>query len=139
MDRTRERWKCTLLIMFGDDVPVWGEKDWSFISTLVGASFMLCLVGMNDCGRHGMRFELCYRQLFIHSIPTSIPFLTLYTRDYTPNFGRNAPFPHILNFFSNLIITILRSLNFFGNFPPTSIMFIYIYKLISILPTQTQQ
>ena len=84
---------------------------------------MLCLVGVNDSGRNGMKNELYYGQLLTNFIPSSIPFLTLCTRDHTFNLRWNAPFSPTPNFFSNLIIAILPHLHLFQNFLPISISF----------------
>ena len=74
---------------------------------------MLCLVGVNDFGRNGMKDELYYGQLLTNFIPSSIPFLILCARDHTFNLRWNATFSPTPNFFSNLIIAILYSLKFF--------------------------
>lgn len=71
---------------------------------------MLCLVGVNEWRRNEMEFELYYGQLLNNFIPSSIPFLTSYIRNHTPNLRKIASFSPLINFLSNLIITILHVL-----------------------------
>ena len=85
-------------------------------------------VGVNDSGRNGMKNELFYG--YFLKISSSIPFPTSYVRYHPYHLRWNAPFSHILNFFSNLIIAILHSFKFFQNFLPNSISFKY-FLLIS--------
>lgn len=78
-----------------------------------------------------MNFELCYGQIFINFISFSIRFFTSYTKYHTSNF--------LLKWHHNNF----ASLNFFQNFLPTSIIFIYFcsFHFISlhfILSNQTQ-
>ena len=101
---------------------------------------MLCLVGVNDSGRNGMKNELSYGQFLRNFIPSSIPFLTSCARYHTFNLRWNAPFSPILNFFSNLIIAILHFLKFFSKLSSYLYQF-QVFLLIpfhSILPNQTQ-
>ena len=103
-------------------------------------TLMLCLVGVNDSGRNGMKNELSYGQFLRNFIPSSIPFLTSCARYHTFNLRWNAPFSPILNFFSNLIIAILHFLKFFSKLSSYLYQF-QVFLLISfhsILPNQTQ-
>ena len=68
---------------FGSKFPSWFTEWWSLISwrwTNWYEKFMLCLVGVNDSGRNGMKNELSYGWFLRNFIPSSIPFLTSYVR-----------------------------------------------------------
>ena len=97
--------------------------------------FMLCLVGVNDSGRIGMKNELYYWQLLTNFILSSILFLTLCARDHIFNFRWNALFSHTLNFFSNLIIAILHSLKFISKLPS----YLYQFQVILLIPFHSPQ
>ena len=83
----------------------------------VSLTLMLCLVGVNDSGRNGMKDELFYEQILRNFIPSSIPFIASYPKYHTFNLRWNAPFSPTFNFFSNLIIEILHSLKFISKLP----------------------
>ena len=91
-------------------------KPWYDIMSRTSSSktLRLCLVGVNDFGRNGMKNELSYGHFLKNFILSSISFLTSCVRYHTYNLRWNAPFSHILNFFSNLIIAILHFLKIFS-------------------------
>ena len=111
------------------------KHNWTFAGHIV-LHWTYVLFGWGEWIRNGMKFNICYGQLFKNFITPLIPFPTPYTRSHTLNLRRNAPFSPILDFFSNLIITILHSLIYFQNFPPISNILLYFHSFPPFSPTK---